>query len=487
MLVLVRAKWMHSPRCGYRWTCVGLAAVGILLFMHLCVQAADGHLRSRKAHSADASIETNPPAADEAALPQPQTSAPPSVRLVGGSQDRAFGSALPGTWTAKAGKRDITLWFDDDGRYSLDGVGGTYSAKGKTLALRTSAGEVSYDFDVATTDPLSPLVLTLSAGDLSQPVKFSAQRASKSPGAYFRETLHFFSDSAPMKVGRLLAVVLIVIGSRLIITCLRWLSHFIVYSEYGPLKYAYRYRKNRTTTIHLLALNIVKYVVYFGALGRILNELGVNYTAYFASLSVVGLAIGFGSQGLVQDIVTGFFVIFEGQFDVGDMVEISGQTGVVEEVGLRMTRLRNYLGQTVTIPNRNIALVGTYARGAMRVCVDAAVANGDAAVRAKELLARLGGEVAKQYDGIVLLPPSTSGPLSLASGEHFVRLETGIWPQQQWVIEQQLIPRLRELYKQEGIEIPGDRVSACYYMPKDRVVALRAGSVRKPPTTGAVG
>lgn len=90
------------------------------------------------------------------------------------------------------------------------------------------------------------------------------------------------------------------------------------------------------------------------------------------------------------------------------------------------------------------------------------------------MLARLGGEVAKQYAGIVLVPPNTSGPLSLESGEHFVRLEMGIWPQQQWVIEQQLILRLRELYKREGVEILGDRVTACYYMPKERAVASRS-------------
>ena len=131
---------MHSYRRHHRWICVGFAAVGILLVNHLHVRAADGRLRGRKGHNANASpdrfveiadddrlpddtpedewtdpteleygpttngvagpppsIETNPPPADEAALPQPQTNAPPPVRLVGGSQERAFGSALPGT------------------------------------------------------------------------------------------------------------------------------------------------------------------------------------------------------------------------------------------------------------------------------------------------------------------------------------------------------------------------------------------------------
>ena len=409
----------------------------------------------------------------------PAQEAPPE-RLVGRSQEQALVSSLVGGWTARVGKQDITLEFGKDGRYSLDGEAGTFTVSGTTLTMQTDDSEETYGFDIAATDPLSPLVLTLSGGDLAQPLKFSAQRTAKSPGAYIRETFGLSREALLVKTRRLIAVVVIVLVARLIISALRWLSHFAIYSEWGPLKSVYRHSKSRTMTIHSLALNILKYVVYFGALGRILNELGVNYTAYFASLSVVGLAIGFGSQGLVQDIVTGFFIIFEGQFDVGDMVEISGQTGVVEELGLRMTRLRNYLGQNVTIPNRNIALVGSYSKGLMSVRVDVAIAGPAVADKAKEIVARIGAEIAQQYRGAILSAPSVAGPLSLKSGECFVRLETGIWPQQQWVVEQQIIPRVRELFKREDIEIPADRVTPFYHMPKEQDVRSASTKPRPP-------
>jgi len=209
-------------------------------------------------------------------------------------------------------------------------------------------------------------------------------------------------------------------------------------------------------------LNVVKYVIFFTATGMILSELGMNYTAYIASLSVIGLAIGFGSQGLVQDMVTGLFVIFEGQYDVGDMVEISGQTGVVEELGLRMTRLRNYVGQTVVIPNRNIAVVGNYAKGTQRVTIDVAVQK-ESLEKARELLPKIVGEAAGQFKGIVIRMPRLDDTLELATGECFARLSLRIWPGQTWVIDQQIVPRIKEGMTREGLTIPADRVVVFYH------------------------
>ena len=165
--------------------------------------------------------------------------------------------------------------------------------------------------------------------------------------------------------------------------------------------------------------------------------------------TVIGLAVGFGSQGLVQDMVTGFFLIFEGQFDVGDMVEISGQTGIVSELGLRMTKLRNYLGQLIVIPNRNIAMVGNYTKGSLQAFVDVAVKSGEAAKHGAAELQQIGDEIYRQFQGVILKRPKLLSPLSLKTGEHFIRMYLEIWPQQQWVIDQQLVPRIREILKKK--------------------------------------
>ena len=167
-------------------------------------------------------------------------------------------------------------------------------------------------------------------------------------------------------------------------------------------------------------------------------------------------------------MVTGFFIIFEGQFDVGDMVEIPPHTGIIEELGLRMTRLRNYLGQQVIIPNRNIAAVGNYSKGAQEAFIDVALSSPETSQRAKDTIRRLGEEVARQFEGIVMKVPEAPEAISLATDEHFVRMQLAIWPQQQWVVEQQLVPRIREALKREGLEIPGDRVAVFYHPREER-------------------
>ena len=179
-------------------------------------------------------------------------------------------------------------------------------------------------------------------------------------------------------------------------------------------------------TIHSLLLNLFKYIVYFAACGFILSEFGVNYKAYLASLSVIGLAIGFGSQGLVQDVVTGLFLVLEGQFAVGDLVEISGQTGYVEDVGLRMTRLRNYYGQCIQIPNRNIAMVGNYTRGAMQATIEIPLGGARDLDRLKDSLTTLVEEIGRQFEGVVLDTPTIVGPTVLRAGEVFLRMRAAL-------------------------------------------------------------
>ncbi len=116
--------------------------------------------------------------------------------------------------------------------------------------------------------------------------------------------------------------------------------------------------------------------MYFFAVGLVLEEFGVNLTAYLASASIVALAISFGSQGLVQDMVIGVTLIFSDALDVGDMVEIAGTVvvvGRVEEVGLRFTKLINLFNQIVFIPNRTIANVSRFPLGGalrLRRCPD---------------------------------------------------------------------------------------------------------------------
>lgn len=319
------------------------------------------------------------------------------------------------------------------------------------------------------------IILLMSAGDaLAQPVvvpgmvdTVATQQAMQSVTQFVTDLFKIPTDNLQEKMYRILIVLLIGVIAKYFMDVVQVVSRFLVYSEAGPLKYIFRNHK-RSVTVHALFINITKYVVYFTALGYVLSEMGVNYTTYLASLSLIGIAVGFGSQGLVQDVVTGFFILFENQFSVGDMVEISGQVGIVEDIGLRTTRIRNYFGAEVIFQNRNIPLVGRYDKGAFEFHIDVALVDVAFAQEAAELLERIGGEFEKQFPEIIMKKPEVKGLVALDTGEWFVRLYGLIWPAQQWVVDTQMVPRIREIFKRDGVEIMGDRVVVFYHLPGEK-------------------
>ncbi len=162
---------------------------------------------------------------------------------------------------------------------------------------------------------------------------------------------------------RILAIIILVILIHLAVILVRRLG-----KKLTNLRSQSSFSKVRP--IASLSTSIVVFMLYFGMFGLILKEFGVSLKAYLASASVMGLAIGFGSQGLVQDVVAGLTLIFSDLIDLGDMVEISGQTGIVRQIGMRFTVLENHFGASVSIPNRTITNVINYPKGYIRCLVD---------------------------------------------------------------------------------------------------------------------
>ena len=371
----------------------------------------------------------------------------------------AIRSSLVGDWICVMGHKKLVLRLTKEGDFELGNQKGQYVIEANAVRFKTNTSEISYQFELTASE------LTLSGGDLTQSLKFTRVRSVDN----YEDWLSYLSPkSLTSKLKRIAVIFVIVVSCRIFLLLFRMIIHFVIYCDRGPLKFIYRSHKSRTMTMYLLLINLSKYVIYLFALGFILSELGINYTAYLASLSVVGLAIGFGSQGLVQDMVTGFFIVFEEQFNVGDMVEIPPHVGIVQELGLRMTRLRNYLGQKVVIPNRNIATVGNYTKGAQHVNIDVASTNREAAEQIKSHLLRIIEEIAGQFEEVIISTQKTAEIISLSTDEYFARISLAIWPQQQWIIEQETIPRIRLVLKSKGFEIPNDRV-VVFYHPREQL------------------
>ena len=195
-------------------------------------------------------------------------------------------------------------------------------------------------------------------------------------------------------------------------------------------------RHPKLATILSLLFSALTFILWFVTFGVVLAAFEIDPTTYFATATVIGLAVGFGSQGLVQDLVIGLTLIFTDAMDVGDTVEVSGQVGRVERVGLRFTTLTNFLGQTVFIPNRNIAVVGRYSRGVVRAYVDVQVpAGADADAVAQRLLDMARG-FRTQHPAAVVSEPELFGiNEDSPGGWSYVRLKLRLWPGQQTLVE----------------------------------------------------
>jgi small conductance mechanosensitive channel len=224
-----------------------------------------------------------------------------------------------------------------------------------------------------------------------------------------------------------------------------------------------RVRLRRLQSLATLLSSAMLFALYFLIVGLILDEFGVSLAAYLASASVLGLAIGFGSQGLVQDVVTGLTLIFSDLIDVGDLVEVSGQTGVVRSVTMRFVELENSLGGTVFVPNRTISSVTNYPRGYVRCFVDVTLlGDGASRQRMQAAAGRLMSSFARQFPGVSAREPAIVGRQRLDSGKEFLRLKFRIWPNRGGPIETTFRQELEAELKRENPDYQAWMISIAY-------------------------
>ncbi|MGM9988110.1 MAG: mechanosensitive ion channel family protein [Bacillaceae bacterium] len=170
------------------------------------------------------------------------------------------------------------------------------------------------------------------------------------------ELMSYFTVASGIAAGKfLLKIVLILIVAKVATSIAgKGIDRFFALKAKSKVGKA---DESRTTTLSKLIKNIVYYVIYFIVIVTIVGMFGVNLGPILASAGVLGLAIGFGAQGLVKDVVTGFFILFENQYAVGDRVKVNGVEGVVEELGLRTTTILGKDGEMYYLANSSVTQV----------------------------------------------------------------------------------------------------------------------------------
>lgn len=236
-----------------------------------------------------------------------------------------------------------------------------------------------------------------------------------------------------------------------------------------------RFRKIQS--LITLGASVVVFTLYFLAVGFILRELGVSLTAYLASASVLGLAIGFGSQGVVQDVVTGLTFIFSDLVDVGDLVEISGATGIVRAITMRFIELENSFGATVFIPNRTITNIVNYPRGYVRCLVDVTLLGTvEEKDEAAQIVAKHMQAMHEQFPGIFMLEPSVEGRFTVQSARDVVRVKFRIWPGRGGLIETAFVQELAAKLKEHNASFEPWMIAVSYEAETRHLAAASASA-----------
>ena len=214
--------------------------------------------------------------------------------------------------------------------------------------------------------------------------------------------------------------------------------------------------ESRVNTLQSLLGSTIKYAIYFVAGTTILHSIGVQVGAMIATAGVGGLALGFGAQNLVRDVITGFFILFENQFSVGDYVEVDGSGGIVEEMALRVTKVRDFNGDLHIVPNGSITHVVNKSNGRMRSWVNISIAYEEDIEKALEVLRQESERLARE-DPRILEGPLVLGVTDLGDSDVVLSALAKTEPMEQWSVEREMRKAYKQAFDREGIEIPYPR------------------------------
>ena len=212
--------------------------------------------------------------------------------------------------------------------------------------------------------------------------------------------------------------------------------------------------EQRMSALTSILRSVAGFVIAMFAGFLILSEIGIEIAPLLAGAGVLGVALGFGSQSLVKDFLSGLFILVEDQFGVGDIVDLDGQTsGTVEAVSLRTVRLRAVDGTVWHVPNGSIGRVGNKSQHWSRALLDVEVSYGTDIDHAKEVIKRVADAVWQERDDVIE-EPEVWGVEALGANGIAIRLVVKTRPSEQFRVSRELRRRIKAAFEREGIEIP---------------------------------
>ncbi|HOV15596.1 MAG TPA: mechanosensitive ion channel family protein, partial [Spirochaetota bacterium] len=257
-------------------------------------------------------------------------------------------------------------------------------------------------------------------------------------------------------IGKIFHLLIIFIIGGLVIYLSKVIGDNIYYLIEDNNKAELNENEARAKTLINVTRNIVKVVVFVFILFSFLQEIGINIATLLAGAGIVGIAIGFGSQSLIKDFFSGFFILVENQYAVGDIIKIGEVSGLVEKITLRITVLRNLEGVVHIIPNGQITTVSNMTHEWSRSVIDINVSYNENIQKVFDVLNKLSEEFYKdiKWQPLMVSQPEILGIDRLGEYNIVVRLITTTKPMKRWDITRELNKRIKNKFDEVGIEIP---------------------------------
>jgi len=227
-------------------------------------------------------------------------------------------------------------------------------------------------------------------------------------------------------------------------------SYFIRKIFEKQKEFKYSLDSKRLDTMSTILVSLFRYMTYLVAAVVILSDV-FNLKSVLAAAGIGGIAIGLGAQSLIKDVISGFFILMEDQFVIGDMITIESMTGTVEEMELRVTKLRNINGDLYIIPNGEIKKVTNHTRGNKAVVVDIPVAYSADINKVFDLASKVCSDVACEFNTIVE-EPRVLGITDLGKDSMNLRIFAKTLPNEQWEVERRVRLLIKEEFGRAGIE-----------------------------------
>lgn len=211
-------------------------------------------------------------------------------------------------------------------------------------------------------------------------------------------------------------------------------------------------RISRIKTLQALLKSILNYVLFFVVAVMLLTAFRVDVKPVLASAGVIGLAVGIGAQKLVRDVISGFFILLENQYAVGEYVTVSGVTGVVSEIGMRMTSIRGADGKLYLISNGDVTTVCNHSRGAIETTVDVAVSHEEDMDRVIAVLNAVGEEFARETPTMASSFKVVGLPM-FAAAAVTIRMQAKVAPPDAETVQMAFRRKMLERLRAEGVKL----------------------------------